>query len=286
MSRTAPTAATPADSSQRSLLDLVLSPGSLQLMVQPIVLLGGESSEIHSFECLTRGPTGTNLERPDVLFEYVRLKRQEVAIDRACVEMAFRAMAGSDDCFSVNIHASTLGRDAAFVDFFAALARETSTRLDRVTVEIVEHAPVWNNPGFLAGLETLRRYGVRIALDDIGLGQSNFKMILECSPDYFKIDRYFVAGCDRDRHRMAVIESIFDLSTKFGGSVIAEGVESQDELDCLSRLGVRLIQGFYFSRPVAVGDRSQIQLRLRTVPNLGPNANGLCNSQTIRGGQA
>ncbi|MFA6954336.1 MAG: EAL domain-containing protein [Thermoanaerobaculia bacterium] len=255
-----PSAVAPAGILERSLLDRVLLPGALQLMVQPIVRIDEQETVIHSFECLVRGPAGTNLERPDVLFEYVRLKRREIAIDRACVDAAFRAMAGSQDSFSVNIHASTLGRDRGFVEFLTSLAEDTSTPLSRVVVEIVEHAPAWNSPGFLSSLEKLRELGMSIALDDIGLGQSNFKMILECRPDYFKIDRYFVAGCHRDPYRVAVLQSIFELSERFGGRVIAEGVEYESELECVKNIGIRLVQGFLFSRPVPPDLRGRITL--------------------------
>src|SRR5207247_3075652 len=69
-------------------------------------------SELYGFECLTRGPRGTNFESPDVLFDYVRLKRQEIVVDRACIAAGLRNLPHLDGQvrISINVHASTLGR--------------------------------------------------------------------------------------------------------------------------------------------------------------------------------
>jgi EAL domain-containing protein (putative c-di-GMP-specific phosphodiesterase class I) len=115
-------------------------------------------------------------------------------------------------------------------------------------VEITEHSPVWDGSRFRQALVALRSDGIRIALDDIGLGQSNYKMILETAPDIFKVDRFIVAGCSEDRRRIAVLESIRRMAADLGGSVIAEGVETAADSAALSRIGIDLMQGYLFSR--------------------------------------
>ncbi|HSG05095.1 MAG TPA: EAL domain-containing protein, partial [Nitrospiria bacterium] len=88
------------------------------------------------------------------------------------------------------------------------------------------------------------------ALDDIGAGDSNFKMILDLRPDYYKVDRYFVAGASRDPYRLAILASIADLSRKLGGVVIAEGVEHVDDLEACRASGINLVQGYLLSPPL------------------------------------
>jgi EAL domain-containing protein (putative c-di-GMP-specific phosphodiesterase class I) len=128
---------------------------------------------------------------------------------------------------------------------------------ESITVEIVEHAPPWDSYGFASALERLRLAGMRVALDDVGLGQSNFKMILDVRPDYLKIDQYFVEKCDSDRNRQAVIESVTTLGTHFGAEIVAEGVEREEVRDALSRFGVTYMQGYLFGKPMNAADASQ-----------------------------
>ena len=64
---------------------------------------------------------------------------------------------------------------------------------------------------------------MRIALDDVGLGHSNFQMMVDAKPDYFKLDRYFVHGCHRDKYRRAVVASVAKLAEELDSSVVAEG---------------------------------------------------------------
>jgi len=233
----------------KDLLDAILEPGGLTVHFQPIMELRGGERRVYGLECLTRGPKGSNLENAEVLFEYVRRKREESLVDRACVKAALetaRNVPGSLQ-LSVNVHASTLGRDHEFLVFLGDVADVNAISLNDITVEIVEHAPPWDGRSFLDALEGLRRIGVRIGLDDVGLGQSNYRMILDCRPDYFKVDRYFALGCAKDPYRQAVLESIHELARRFGGRVVAEGVEAADDLAAIQAIGIDLVQGHFFS---------------------------------------
>jgi len=236
-------------------LNAILEPGGITPVYQPICAVSEGKTTLAGFECLSRGPKGTNFESAQVLFEYVRLKREETLVDRACI-MAALMNAPKDESvrLSVNGHASTVGRDASFVPFLCDLAERAGIPCARLTLEIVEHAPPWDGARFSAALDQLRERGIRIALDDVGLGQSNFKMILDARPDYLKIDKYFVELCDSDTHRQAVIDSVARLASHFGAEVVAEGVERVEVRDALLRYGVRLMQGYLYSKPLSAQD--------------------------------
>lgn len=238
---------------EHSALDRLLAPGGITPVYQPIYTVGDGEPQLYGYECLTRGPKGTNFESPGVLFDYVRLKRQEIIVDRACIATALRNLPhlGDDVQVSINVHASTLGRDPSFTEFLATTCRDTRVMPSRVTVEIVEHAPPWDNEAFQRALAALRRLGASIALDDVGLGQSNFKMLLDASPEFLKLDRYFVDGCAHDAKRRAVIGSIEELARRFGARVIAEGVENEEDLQAVRAIGVSLVQGFLFAKPMS-----------------------------------
>lgn len=230
------------------LLDQIVEVGALRVLFQPIVELNGKTPRVHAVECLLRGPAGTNMESADVLFEYVRRKRVESLVDRVCVAAALRAARELPPTIelSVNMHASTLGLDPGMADFLRNAACENGVALARLTVELVEHTCSRDTTAFRGSIESLRALGVRIALDDVGLGYSNFKMMLESRPDYLKADRYLVSECDRDPARRAVLASLTTLARDLAARVVAEGVERSEELATIRSLGIDLVQGFLF----------------------------------------
>ena len=236
----------------QSLLTTLLAPGSLRTALQPIVELRDGVPHPVAYECLTRGPLGSNLEQAQILFDYVRLKHDEALVDRACIAAALRtARREKTAALSVNVHAATLARDRDFASFLLDAAREMDIDPHRLIVEIVEHAPVWSN-SLLGSLTELRSAGVRIALDDIGLGHSNFRMMVELRPELFKIDRYFVSGCHADPRRLAVIVSVCQLAQAFDAITVAEGIEDPRDIAPLAERGVALFQGYFFGAPVIV----------------------------------
>lgn len=238
----------------RTLLDTILDPAAITVVFQPTFEWIGPEAQfprVHFIECLSRGPRGTTMESAGVLFEYARRKGKEAVLDRICLELALRTVAGWPErpLISLNVHASTLERDPDFAGFLDGLARQSGVPLTEIILEIVEHAPDWSSPEFLRILASLKDAGVRIALDDIGLGQSNYRMILDCRPDYFKLDRYLVSGCAADPNRKAVMESLVLLANRMGGRVVAEGIETAEDLATVRSLGIHLVQGYLLARP-------------------------------------
>lgn len=227
-----------------TILETILDPLKLSVCFQPIFRLKAGTRQVDSLEALIRGPRNTNFARADVLFDYVRRKKAEAAVDRSCVIAICDAAMDlpSDVRLNINVHASTLGQRSGFVDFFQHEAQMRSMALERFTLEIVEHAPTCNVPELTNSVAALRASGARIALDDVGLGQSNYRMMLDCNPNYFKLDAYFVRGLRDDPKRRAVIESLVALAGALGSAVVAEGPDSDQDLSVLAELGVELVQ--------------------------------------------
>ena len=244
------------------LLDALLEPGRLSVVFQPIFEVAGVHPQLFALECLIRGPRGTSGERTDVLFDYVRRKRAEAAVDRACVATALaeaQHLPGRPR-LSLNVHASTLGRDPDFGTFLLTKAREARIEPRRLIVEIVERPALdvdrsqpspFDKPSFRRVLTELREASVTIALDDVGLGESNYQMILDVRPEIYKLDRYLVRGAWSDSYRQVILDSLARMVRRLGGRAVAEGVEDQQELVAVEAAGIELVQGFFFSRPVS-----------------------------------
>jgi EAL domain-containing protein (putative c-di-GMP-specific phosphodiesterase class I) len=105
--------------------------------------------------------------------------------------------------------------------------------------------------GHSATLNDLKRLGVRISIDDFGMGYSSLSYLKRIPADALKIDRTFVGGLGEDVEDTALVHMIVDLAHTFGMEVIAEGVESEEQVEQLKEMGCDLLQGFYFAKPLA-----------------------------------
>lgn len=246
-----------------SSIETLLAPGALGVAFQPIYDFIGGRRRVHAVEGLVRGPAGSHFERPTVLFEYMRLKHAETRADLASARAVLTAAAALPDRlhFSLNAHAATLSREPEFLVSLSDLLSMHAIDPERVTVEIVEHAPEWAMEGLGEALAALRTIGMRIAIDHLGRGQSNFKALLDIRPDYLKIDHYFVTGVHADTYRMAVVEAAVMLAQRFGARVIAVGVDDTRDLEALGRLGVDLVQGHLLSAAVPAADLGEVLAR-------------------------
>lgn len=234
---------------KRTLLDQLVEPGIIKVEFQPILDLHEGETTLYAYEALARGPAGTSLARPDVLFEYARRKGEESRLDLVVIREVFTAARAlvCEPCISINIHGSTLSNIDNFAEKFVVSAEGFGIDPRRLMLEIVEHRATWNLETFHDTLDQLRRAGVRIAVDDLGIGASNFRMIVDCRPDHLKVDRYIVNGCSSDPVRAAVLESIVTLARASNAAPIAEGIETAEDLALVSELGIRLVQGWYYA---------------------------------------
>jgi EAL domain-containing protein (putative c-di-GMP-specific phosphodiesterase class I) len=231
----------------------ILAPGGLRVAFQPILRWQAGAWNLLGFEGLVRGPAGTNLEDAEILFEYVRRKRAEALVDRHCIQEILKAAPafGPSVRLTANVHAATVEQDPAFPEFVERVRDAYQVEPSRLTIEIVEHSPSRCGDRVIDGLGRLRNLGFPIALDDVGLGYANFRMMLDVRPDCFKIDRYIVRDAHLDYHRRAVVRSIVQLADSFGAYAVAEGIDDVDDLAAVLDEGVHACQGYLFARPAA-----------------------------------
>jgi len=233
---------------------------AIRVEFQPIVSLRAGERSLYALEALVRGPRGTNAERPDVLFEYARRKGVETTIDLICIGeiLAAAAVLPETVSISINVHGSTVSDVPGFAQTFLSDAAKHGIGPRRLMLEILEHRGAWTMSTFRASLDTLRDAGVRIAVDDLGVGASNFRMIVDCRPDHLKVDRYVVQGCSHDRYRSAVLQSIVTLAHACAAVPIVEGIEDEVDLQHVVALGIDLAQGWHFAASMTAADVTQL----------------------------
>jgi EAL domain-containing protein (putative c-di-GMP-specific phosphodiesterase class I) len=231
------------------LLNRLRQPGAIRMEFQPIVRVHPDHIEVYAFEALARGPKGTSMERPAVMFEYARRKGAESTIDLLCIAEALVAATAlpGRPLITLNVHGGTLASVHDFKDRLLSGAEAYGITPDRLMLEIVEHRTPWIAEEFQSTLDELRAAGVRIAVDDLGVGASNFQMVIDCRPDHVKIDRHVINGCSHDPWRRGVLQAIVTLTGACGATPVAEGVEHIADLETLLDLGICVVQGWLYS---------------------------------------
>ncbi|MCW4438864.1 EAL domain-containing protein [Vibrio splendidus] len=120
---------------------------------------------------------------------------------------------------------------------------------DRLTIEITETEYV-SIDRLSAFIPLLKKTGVRLSLDDFGISHSTFELFMDIPFDELKIDRKFVSKINKNKKSKYIVGSIVDMCKKLNVSVVAEGVEEEEEFNTLIKMGVENFQGFYLSKPM------------------------------------
>jgi EAL domain-containing protein (putative c-di-GMP-specific phosphodiesterase class I) len=136
----------------------------------------------------------------------------------------------------------------------AGLGMNYPQMLPQLVLEITEHAAVDSYAELREALRPMRDNGLRLAIDDAGAGYASLKHVVELEPDIIKVDRSLIDGLAADRARRSVVSAFVLLALDMGAAVIAEGIETIEDLEAVRDLGVDAAQGYLFARPTT--DRS------------------------------
>jgi diguanylate cyclase (GGDEF)-like protein len=150
---------------------------------------------------------------------------------------------------SVNISVRQFDQ-TPLASFVAGLAQELGIDASLVHFEITESAAMQNSQQQLGSLQALRNLGSRILIDDFGTGYSSLSYLKHLPIDTLKIDRAFVRDMAADSNDAAIVRAIVGVAKSLGLMLVAEGIESEEQLDCLRKLGCECGQGFFVSPPL------------------------------------
>jgi EAL domain-containing protein (putative c-di-GMP-specific phosphodiesterase class I) len=229
---------------------------------QPIVEIQGRAIMAH--EGLSRGPRGTDMQPPLALFSLAARLGLTEELERACRRQAFVdwAVFGAPGRLFVNTVPATV-RDASFLgrgvlDF---LGSALSPR--NVTLEITERQVIENYTMYRDAMHAFLDLGFTFAIDDLGAGYSGLETVATLGASYLKIDMGLVRDVHQKRASQQIIKAIVEMSSGVGATLIAEGIQNQEEADAIVDLGIRYGQGFLFARPIdpyATGTHKVVKL--------------------------
>ena len=147
--------------------------------------------------------------------------------------------------------------DPELQDKLKEILKENGLAENELMLEITESAYADNANTLVEVTESLRNAGFLIEMDDFGSGYSSLNMITTLPIDVLKLDMKFVRNMEKDEKSMKLVELIIDIAKFLNVPVVAEGVETQSQLDTLKKMGCEVIQGYYFSKPVPAEDFEQ-----------------------------
>ena len=177
---------------------------------------------------------------------------------------------------AVNISPTELRRRGFEHEVVLAVGALTDNAGWGIDIEVTEGALLGDSASCVRALRLMRDAGIRIAIDDFGTGYSSLARLSELPIDTLKIDRVFTRRVPGDRRTGTLVASIIDLAHAFDMTTVAEGVETQAQLDYLARAGCDESQGFLHSRPIPRAEFEQLLVRINAnpVPIEGFNAAG------------
>ena len=168
----------------------------------------------------------------------------------ACTRMhRIRTELGLDLRVAVNICGKQLTHPG-FVDQVSMALRNSGLPPEALELEITETSLISHHGEMTPRLQEIKAVGVSLAVDDFGTGYSSLSYLTRLPVDLVKIDRAFVRGLPNDTGNANIVKAVIGMSTGLNMSVLAEGVETQEQLDVLATLGCSLMQGYYWSKPV------------------------------------
>lgn len=249
------------------LLTEILSGGCIRPAYQPIVSLS--DGEILGYEALSRISLPSCALNIEQLFELATGARKLWELEKLCRTQALkgaRDKPGGAKLF-LNVDANII-YDPEFIEGFTReMLRGFGLDPDEIIFEVTEKSMVATVDAFTAAIGHYQSQNFKIAIDDFGTGYSGMTRACAVSPNYLKLDMSIVRGIDQDRQRRSAVLGIVKFCKEAGICLIAEGIETREELSALIQMGVDYGQGYLLGRPEGSFQppREEIRLLIRSL---------------------
>lgn len=238
-----------------SMINKVLQDDAFKLFFQPIYQLEGNA--ITGFEVLLRWHS-QDLEISTGEFISVAEKTgQIIEIDRWVLNQSFLFVKEhfEHEAFTISINLSPRTLTAPnLIPYISERIRTLSLNPNRIEFEITEHSLIENFEESLSVIESIKALGFRISLDDFGTRFSSLNYLSKIPFDTLKIDKTYIDHVTEEGNNQIIVEQIIKLAKRLGLKIVAEGIETSEQREVLSRLGCLYGQGYLMSRPLS-GDQ-------------------------------
>jgi len=224
-----------------------IAQGELSILYQPIV--EASSGLISSVEALCRWSSPRHGQVPPDIFIPIAEEAGLMAdLGRFVIERAIKdSLRWPQLHTAINVSAAQL-RSVSILEDLIAPAERHGVSPERITIEITESVLLSNDGHTTRMLQTLKQCGFALALDDFGTGYSSLAYIRDFPFDRLKIDRSFVHGLENNERALAIIEAVANFGRILGKDVVAEGIETEQEMQAMQKVGCTHLQGYLFAK--------------------------------------
>lgn len=236
----------------RQLIERVIATRDLTIVFQPIVDV--QDGSIAAMEALSRPGVESGFASPAHLFHAAESQGLLWELEEVTREASFLAAAGWPAGRQLFLNSSpSVFADERFTDRVTALVDRTpGLGRARLVLEITELSEETHTSRLVTRAQELKQAGFGVAVDDAGAGTSGLNRIMSIRPHWIKLDREFVRNIHTDPFRQNLVRFFVQFARLSNIGVVAEGIESVEELSTVAALGVRFAQGYYLARPAAV----------------------------------
>lgn len=168
---------------------------------------------------------------------------------RACTEIGALHAARPHLNIAFNLYAGHFANDA-IIGQIQAIFEKSSIALSQIVLEVTEREPLPDLNLARNIIDRLQKLGIKVAIDDVGTGHGGLSYLMKLGVDTIKIDKMFIDAINTERYSQTIIETLLELARTMNMEVIAEGVESFDQVEYLQRKGVHQAQGYVFAPPL------------------------------------
>lgn len=232
-------------------LERIIETKDIYSVFQPIISL--KTGEVLGYEALSR------IQHPEVicgvedLFESAILFKKIWKLEKLCRKKAFENFSCQENYrgkkLFVNVNPLVMKDKKFRMGFTDEHLVNYNIKKENIVFEITEKGNITDLEGFQKTLDHYKKQNYKIAMDDVGAGNSGLTMISDIHPGYLKLDMKLIRDIHKNSLKKAIVNSMMELSRASGIEVIAEGIETEKELETLINLGVQYGQGFYLQRP-------------------------------------
>jgi diguanylate cyclase (GGDEF)-like protein len=246
-------------------IETILASRALRPVYQPIFSM--TTGKPVGYEGLVRPTDGTVFANASELFMAAEVAGRTVELDFACLEVVAAGVGElePDVYLSVNLSPRSLESQAFHAVELKALFNRFGIPLNQIVLELTEREAVQDLETLRRNVEACRKAGMRLAADDVGAGNAGLRLLSEISFDIVKIDLSLVQGTRNDPSH-AVLRAIQELAGRWKASVVAEGVETAEQLAVIRAMGIGAGQGYLLGRPSPTRPVSPIDLTTLAAP--------------------
>ena len=214
---------------------------------QPIV--DNVTQKILKYESLVRlVDNENNVLSPIYFLDIAKKSKYYSQITLLVLKNSFEALSLTDSNISVNISMQDIENEET-CDAIITLLKKNKSKSSRITFELLENDNIRDFSRIISFIKTIKYLGVKVAIDDFGVGYSNFERITQYQPDLIKIDGSLIRNITKDKFSYDLVETIATFAKKQNIKTVAEYVENEKIYKLLLSLGIDYSQGYFFGKP-------------------------------------